>query len=168
VNEMNKLEKIKKYAESIKFKCKNRIELTKKVAKKFNISPATANNYLTLLGFKFKPTIFGFRFQEKDEPPKIFQFIADIIREPKFSFELDYNSLYYYKKCVELNIPIRRCIFYVNKDEKQKGFPKGKNPKIVIYYLEPQNEIAYRKILDYFKICDKRLLFLKKALGIGG
>jgi hypothetical protein len=153
---MNKEEKIKKYAEIIKPKCKNRIELAWKVAKKFNISPGTANHYLTLAGVKFR----------QNQPQRIFQFISDIIKEPKFSFEFDYLPSPYYKKCVELKMPIRQCVFYIKNDEKLKNVPAGKNPRVIVYYLESQKEIAYRKILNYFAINDRRLAFLQKALNV--
>jgi hypothetical protein len=89
-----------------------------------------------------------------------------VTKGPKFSFEFDYNPLYYYKRCVELKIPVRRCIFYIHNDEKLKNVPTGKNPRVVIYYLESQKEIAYRKILNYFAIKDRRLAFLQKALNV--
>jgi hypothetical protein len=170
-----RLNQIIKYAKEILPKCKTRVELVRKTAKHFKLNPKTIDSYLAVMGFKtgrmgLKEYWRKVRKGELDEPEhmqptKTLKFIADIFSEPKFSFELNYPAPEFYRRCVNAKIPVRRCVFYVKRDEKLKNVPVG---RVIIYFFPFQKELAYRKILNYYQLTDRRLIFLKRVFGCFG
>ena len=179
VEKLSKGEVIIKYAKEILPTVKSRVELTFKVAKHFNLSPATVEYYFRLLGFRTgfpRGSEKGFKKFWKEvregkrpapRPPSVI--IADAIKllkkiyeRPRFGGELttqEKNILNRYKKY--------GLIKHFKFAHRNKGGIKSRYDakNRIIFFFPHQNLEVYKMIKRVFKLSRSKRNVLK-ALGI--